>query len=1007
LTGVRAGAAATEYFRVNEALNRIFFGGRFKLLPVYLDLEDDLIGEAATLLQIGDGDCREAIASATAATLHTGPGQSPYTWHLSVLNTWADSDRSSGPPSTALLTTLALAAERMREDAHYSAQNYYERLFEILGITDDTYKNRLKQSAYQTKDFWEALNAWLTEGDFDLGRPTAKPINNWQFAGYPLSQALVRKADRQRMHACFAERGLAPHEKLTEGEMSQYLHDWIRTADASPWLRRIWANFDLRPRVTAAACAELETWDGGQEDGEDELRKRRLSWTASHSIFPKPNLRLYLSAASDGGGVAGVTLQSSASAAAKAAFEETGGQMWLSPSHDGAISVLEPISKIALNPLMLATFDLEAPEAGLKFSRGARSIIPLVRPDTGPYYREVSRVSFLRSHLILCHQKWRDAAAALLRTTARVGFREWGSHDLPGLPPEWVLFSGVEILRHAETGDTDLSALTPLAEGIAIEISGGLRLAQGIYHCRAAPEVTASAAEGALQLRVRDAREQTLLETNKRASSHSLDLASAGPWLPEAYTIEAEAGAAQRSAQISFRSADAVKPVPPGTLQYAYALTAAAPHHALSATTAAPADAVSVQGMIVCGLSAPTPATSEVRALDVSAEGEDEPLEPEGDYQLHQVSGLEEACLLRGHHKWDVDYVPPGADPHAPVWMKCRDCSLRVLSAANRWKRARAFGRNQAPRRVSERPIMKPRVLPQAPPTLVYDALCYLSSGSWSRLSEIVSTGGAGGLSAHVWSSNLSALGFLDITYDGAVRAPASWSVPAPAIVFTSPTRAFLSGFRNDALRDELRERLCSNGAVETVRARGEAPEAIYFNGLRQAECAELIAPVRDGRGRPVAIAINAGLEIAQAHPPASAFERTMGPIGIDTAEGLKQFDPASASWRQADNARTPGAYRADYAGRTYFIVGEDGSMKSGPYWLVKLLAARRSGVRLHGYDLSLNAFQAVLGCALPPLLERALAASTGELPIIERGKLIYENVPRDLAAHILAKLYS
>ena len=1003
---MRAGAAATEYFKVNEALNRIFFGGRFKLLPVYLDLEDDLISEAAAILEIADGDCRYAIADATAATFYTGTGQSPYTWHIKLLHTWADGDRSDGPPFTALLTTLALAAERMREDAHYSAQNYYERLFEILGVTDETYKNRLKQSAFQTKDFWEALNAWLTENDFDFGRPTAKPVNNWQFAGYPLSQALVRKADRQRMHACFAERGLAPHEKLTEGEMTQYLHDWMRTPDASPWLRRIWGNFDLRPRVATAACAELESWDGGELDSDDTLHKRRLSWIASLPLFPKPNLRLYLSAASDGEAIAGLTLPESASRAASTAFEQTGGEMWLSPSHEGGFAVLEPLSKIALSPLMLAAFELEAPSVGLKFGRGARPIIPFVKPDTGPHYREVSRVSFLRSHLVLCHEKWRDTADALLRTTARNGYKEWRAQGLPGLPPEWVLFSGVEILRIAETSDTDLSALTPLAEGISIELSGGLRLSQGIYHCRAAPEVTASTPEGALKLRVRDAQEQTIAETTQRASSHSLSLASVGPWRPEAFTIEAEAGTAKRSLQISFRSADAVKPVPAGTPQHHYLLNSDEPRLALSATTGQSAGAVGVQGMIVCGADTPPPVSAEVRPVASEAEGEEEPVEPQGDYQLHHVSGLEEACLLRGYHQWDVDYVPPGADPNAPVWMKCQDCRLRVLSAGNRWRRAQFAGRNRAPKRKTERPIMRPRVEPDASAALVYDALCYLSSGPWSRFSDIVSSG-ATALSAHVWASSLHALGFLDITYDTAARSPLSWSIPAPALVFTSSTRAFLSGFRNDALREEIRDRLCSNGAVETVRARTHAPEAIYFNGLRQAECASLVASIRDGRGRPVSIAANASLQIAAAHPPLSALEQIMMPAGIETKDGLKKFDPASGRWRQAEDTRTSGAYRADYAGRTYFLVEADGSMRSGPYWLVKLLAAKRSGVRLHGYDINISAFQAVLGCGLPPLLERALAASTGELPIVERGKLIYENVPRDLAAHILAKLYT
>ena len=66
----------------------------------------------------------------------------------------------------------------MRADEDHSAQNYYERLFEVLGVSAESRKTSLRANARSTRPFWLALNFWLQEHDFDFGRPTAKRIND-------------------------------------------------------------------------------------------------------------------------------------------------------------------------------------------------------------------------------------------------------------------------------------------------------------------------------------------------------------------------------------------------------------------------------------------------------------------------------------------------------------------------------------------------------------------------------------------------------------------------------------------------------------------------------------------------------------------------------------------------------------------------------------------------------------------------------------------------------------
>lgn len=1003
-----ASAPALPYSTVNRAVNEVIFDGRFKLAPVYLDIEGDVEADIAARLGVGPGECLDVIARSVAATMKWN-AYDPFLWHASELRAWNELGRPEAPPFSALLAVLSLAAERMRADSEYSAQNYYERLFEVLDVTTEGRKSALRQQARSVLPFWQALNHWLAENDFEFGRPTANQINQWAYVGYALSQALVRDADRKRLHGLFADYGLAPKEILTIAEMSLYLHEWMGGSSPSAWLKKIWASPELRARVAEAACSELEAWEGASEvTGQ---ARRRLTWAAAIQDFPA-RLRLLLSASMGGPGqdqegVKELTLAGEISPAAKAAFEGCPEGVQLAPLPSGGISAIEPVASLALSPLMLASFELEELGTGLRYQKAARAIIPLVKLDTGPFYREVSRLSFLRPHLVLCHVQWLKAVESHLTLNARQGFKLLTPKDLAGLAEDWVLFTKVELLKAPYTTHANLQALVPLSEGVSVEASGGLRLAGGLWHADAPPEITAAGLYAPMALQLHTASGEIVAEAALQATACRLTLTPDLDLDASDLTLSAsEAGKVKRKENFSFRSAEHPRRLPQ-TPAAIFDLSPGAAASLISAVAAPDVQGARARGLLVEGvdtgagseeLGAPETLIASVGAGD---------REEDAGYRLHSVEGLQETCVLRGHHIWHCEDFKAGDDPRDDKWMTCNSCSNRVLTR-NRGRppkfKAGAGQKRPGQSPPAKPPGMAPRQKRVISPEIVFDALCYLGQGSWPKFQDLAGTGEEGALAVHRMAHDLFALGHIDFVYDARLRTPVSWSVAPPVLCLTGDG-AFLAGFRNKALVEAISERLAPFGELQ-IGAIADAPARYFWPLADLAFAAAAIQGVVDLHGRQVHAAAGAGLALASAAPSLAELASALPAVRIETAPDLQCFDAGKGSWRKAEDAGAPGAYRAGFGGRRYFLTDAGGAQVEGPYPVIKLLAAKASGLKLHGYDPARREFYSVPGCEPPGLLGRALVSFTGLPPARSSGRVTYGGVPAHAARLILTKLY-
>lgn len=1007
-------APAVSYEDFNAAICNSVFDGRYRLAPVYLDLESDLIFEICDRLGIPAASFEASLGHALSDSLHWQKDD-PLIWHTVAFSKWLSSGRNGAPPFTGVLCALSAAAGRMRQDDSFTAQNYYERLFELLHIDGDDKKQKIRGTGKSVRRFWEALNKWLAENDFEYGRPTARRVNSWPYVSYALSQALIRDADVQRFHHMFEYFSLSPNDRLSEAEMEPYLYQWMRGSGPSQWLKRVWNSNDLRSRVVAAACSELERWDGLKFGETQSSAVRSMFWIASLRNLPRREVRLFLTGPELTSDAAlNLKLVLGESDAALDAFSKCKDGLFLINSPTGSFSVLEPTNKFSLSPLFQASFDLRSSETAA-FKRTPRPIIPLLKLETGRYFKEVNRISFLRMHLVFCHERWKSDVVNYLQQHARPGYKELDDKKIQGLPEDWYLFSEVEIISAGDDVKDSLQVLVPLSDGAALDLSGGLRLGQGLWHSDVPPDITAVSPHDGLSI---DLVESHSLDVAKpllhiESQSNVCLLALAGRDFPtgsELTVIVTDSDKHKSEKSLSLRSADTPSRMKSDIGDIGYCLS---PENARGFLTASEVSQ-SFVGCIVRGMYADLQgelapaAASEVKIADL---GTGSAIAEEADdispgYITTRAVGLPEACVVRGYHHWMCESFEEGDSRSDAKWMQCKYCSNSVLT------------RNRGSRRISRRSentntMARQPLAPGIParreaaiaPDILFDAVCYTGSGRLTQLRDLTSQHTDAAWYASSFIRVLDSLGHIDIQFDSTLRRAEFWKCSPPSLTILSDGSAFLSGFRSKRLLEEISRRLKITSAQE-VRIQKDAPAAYFFQNVTLDRAREVLADAEIS-GHKILIGQSAAMKIVDFSPPVSRIITGLPSIHIEDFENLQFFDLSVKKWVPVERTTNPGAYRISFAGQRYFYRTRSGELLESGYEVVKLLAARDEGVRLHGYDAGTRNFVCFLGCEPPGVLRRALTACSGLVPKTGGGKLFFSNVDHDVARLLMQKLYN
>ena len=999
-----------SYRSWNDALAEHFFGDTSSGRPVYLDVEDEVIESIGR--RTGAGTGTPEFCAAVSATLNWDSGRL-FAPHRAAYVDWEEAGRQGPPPTIALLCFFTVAAERMHADGQLASHNYYGRLSELAGLEggDDRANAKLRRDyGAQALELWAGLNRWLREANGRYGLPTAYSFDRRVNVGVPISQALVRAADRERLRDMFGAFGLRPRQRLGRDDMTELLESWAPQAPAT--LRRLLIGTDaLREHVADIALVELEAWDGrGRRPGRggpETPHGQSIVLAASYRQGMWRRLALDLAALGEIDGIWSVPTEATGPAADAA--RAAGGVFEAFP-RDGW-TVFRGGAEISMPDVLKGEFVLGA--NGDQLRRSPRRVIILRADDVLPWLVEQPRIELWEDTWLLVHGAVVPDVDGWLERVARPGFERVDADALPGLPEGWWFYEGVQVATappDVPGGREDLLPLVPLSDS-QVAISGGYPLVgHSTFHVSAAPEarVTASG-EGEAHLRlvteftygdvdvtgpvaeVGNAQVIDLKELNLGEGDYRLVLDD-----PEGRTL----------ATATFRIRGAEHPLAPAPWVTEWIGHAADSNGIewFGTHAADPPEGVWLRGAEMRGTTEPLvdgsgsegdPVPSELGARASAHDDESGPVQA--------TRALTDAAMPCPPHRMRLHGVD--SEGRLPRRYKgyCSTCGLE------KWYR-RDGGYRRRRRDPADGSVSRVRTdLPPLPPVpedslgdvdTLLDAVSTEGAGSWAAFERLVRWIDDAPWAAAEYARTLSSLGHIEVLFDGPGR-PARWAVMPPALVrvASSDTAAFLTGLRRPSSVELLRENAAILGGEVTVEPQRDAPALVRVD----AATSDDLALVATETG--IAILPEASNHLLQGCPTlkeiATAIPITAPPGSTRTS----RYEPGSGKWMPVAGVSGDGSYSFATRPMRYLVTCEERWFEVDSQ-LAKYAAAALSGVASLAYDPDSRVLHVPLGARLPGLFERAVVLCSGHAPTpAGDGRIGYTDVPVHTARMLWSKL--
>ncbi|MGW2203993.1 hypothetical protein [Streptomyces sp. NPDC001774] len=262
-----------------------FFGADHALQSTVLYVDDEIEHEIAERHGIGI-----ALAQAVADELHWESSDKALLWRvLSQCHVWTADGQIGAPPSLPVLAVSVLAASRMASSDGMRRTNFRGRWYQVLGEAQTGPRaNRLDKSLDDVAAMWEQLDAWMEETGGLYGASTVSTDEYYWRVGYPISQALVRRADREALTRFFATTRLRRGNStgIPGRELLRRLAAWTAGRD-----RRLSPRFMEELELAAAGRGSFEKgdplivtllerlakdWDGKLHEPERERRRHAV-----------------------------------------------------------------------------------------------------------------------------------------------------------------------------------------------------------------------------------------------------------------------------------------------------------------------------------------------------------------------------------------------------------------------------------------------------------------------------------------------------------------------------------------------------------------------------------------------------------------------------------------------------------------------------------------------------------------------------------------------------------
>ncbi|HSH79999.1 MAG TPA: hypothetical protein VLA19_15855 [Herpetosiphonaceae bacterium] len=245
------------------ALTSFFVEGIPRGALIFLGTDDQNLHEVARLLpdppeQAADDFCaavRNRVVTGGSVNLSSIQGHYP----------------DGKPHGVAFLAAMVLAAARMEENETAGPSNYFVRLRQVLGLpAQEGRPLGMRSGADAEEPFWRTWNQWLQEQGF---LPSARGGEGAEkYIRYPISQALLRNADKERLRRLFEARHWG--QDLGPEALIAQLHR--ETYHLSQHLRELLAAEGQRLQAVADAIAEY--YDLWRESQHGDVPRGRGGW---------------------------------------------------------------------------------------------------------------------------------------------------------------------------------------------------------------------------------------------------------------------------------------------------------------------------------------------------------------------------------------------------------------------------------------------------------------------------------------------------------------------------------------------------------------------------------------------------------------------------------------------------------------------------------------------------------------------------------------------------------
>ena len=1016
-------AGSTEewarYERWNHAIATVVFSPVHAGRPVYLDLEEDILRDVQLDAEPDAAESSEALVDAVKGTLVLRHGASyVLDGHLQRLNHWYEGPMLDPPPCLGLLSILSLTAERMRHGEGMKAHNFYGRLGELLhldkeqiGWFESAYRQQLGGGA-ASMILWESLNDWLEMMEGSRGLPTVQPIGH-SHIGLPLSQALVRQADREKFSHLFATQGLVAGSSMATNEMSIQIDEWLARVPcpASHTLEQLWRQFpESHEAIAENACQSLADWDGVLPEGvlKGSVQREIDSVRLKAGLWAFPRRRVELSMLVPG-----------------RATDEVEVLDVLGP--DG-----EPVSRVDMVPVAsgwmgvgggsdidVASFlegqvRLQRKDQSLPLRRRPRRLVVLRWDDLLQAFVENERVQLGEESLVLSRSEIAGGVERFLVKAARPGFRR--TSDLEGLPVGWTLFEGVQVLSFVERDPrkdaVDLTALQPMVRSQVV-LQGGLRLPgyQRKWLTARPPELRASVDDGDQLVAILKCRRPLVqpapAELMSEATGSVLlwDLAEEN--LPDGdYEIMIRSDSNLVGSELlRLRSADNPA-LQTADSEGLLALDPASVGFGITATRSS-----SPFAFECAPDSGRDPEPSELPSVPGWWKARNRDTAPHAARQVIRFPSGNSPCIETGAHHM---ILPTAMVGQTSIDGVCRDCGLVKRLPA--W-RGRVKKKRNEPEVV--RPVLNMADLPPVRTerdidwAVAFDAVCHVGAGTISDLGRITNQMEATDLFGDTFARRLEMLGHIEIERNLKTLAGVSWQVNDPTIIGLPSGELAVTGFRSERTMVAIEDELYASGNEPMREKEVIGPPLVLLRGVSADDVKQITNAVAVAAERPARHVPEAAANLASLLPPFSNVAQNLPRTRMINARSYEAWNTESARFMPAADAGSAGAYRLVGFARVYiYRRPEDlGTMEAvlGDARIVKYLAALDARSGLVGYDAEEQVLYVPLGADLPGLYGRAAVLASGRPPLEnpDEGILQYGNVPPAMAGHLAHLLMS